>query len=278
MAHRLNEYFKGSPPIGIEVYPTSLWPFNVSPSRIREWQQEFPNAPVSRVHLEFEADYAEKMDRLSHGGVKQKLRSVALMSLFSTVMQRKGLRMARELGVGMNIHGNIGAYLERRNLWAEFKEGVPFTLIENGIRDTSFHHPEVNGLSDPAKLAETMVGEGKADGLLLGVDHLHEINAKPELDLHHIDPLDILEYKVVQDTLRAMHVTNNHHGIIIPGDKAYRRFFEKLAVTPLKHDELRIAFDYSPTALRKYSPDEQLTVMKATILCIMDIQKRAQAA
>ncbi len=252
----------GSGSVGIEVYPTRHTPIApVDGRHLLQWQRRY-GAPVRRVHLEFASDAPEVRHILRRAdqskGVISRAMLRALYALLPDVAAGRGIDLAAELNVGVNVHSNVLARLLQTDELAELTCRVPFVLAENNIHADYLY---VNGpiTYDPRVVVDQLVGRCGVTGLLLALDHLFEHNGTPA-----IDPLAILEDPRIQRWTEAIHIAGKGHALVRPGDPSMERLLRKLARTPFAHP-VRLAFDYSPLAMLRYSTRAQVRLFGDTI-------------
>lgn len=232
----------------IELYPAR---FFVTPDKVFNLLDKYPNTRVDRVHLEFAYSEIEKWHQIilgnfhkgSWGGFGSRLIHLGLYQLIGAASGGYGLNLAKELGCGVNVHTNVLEGFSRDKKLTQLKEGARFVLAENSI---NYNCPVVSGpiLYDPDVVVREQVEKYGLDGLLLAVDHLLDY-----FDVQQIDPVKKLRSQRVRSRTKAMHISQKGHGLIKAGDPTLAPFFGELGQTPFENP-VRAFFDYSPEVLK----------------------------
>jgi hypothetical protein len=271
VAGALNAEAVGGPgnPIGIEVYPTRPTPWaQLDAEHLERWQREF-GAPVRRVHVEFAADRAEVKHILrladQRRSLKPRLVLRALYTLLPDADSGRGISLAARLGVGVNVHANVLVRWCQTSQLDQIRRRVPFVLAENNIpADYLYAHGALT--FDPRAAARELVGDRRADGLLLGLDHLLERHTR-----QYIDPLAVLDDVPIQRYTMAIHLAGPQHGIVRPADPSMERLIRKVLHTSFAHP-VRLAFDYSPMTMLGLRFEAEVRLFRETIGWIRGLQ------
>jgi len=277
--------------VSIEIYPTvnpkllelakklgipvvgKNTPPKITPEFVRELQKTYPRTEVSRVHLEFSFDWFETyFHRPTIGenltppteAIKQRIFQLAWIFLFGPATSRRGIRLAEELGVGINAHPNVLEGFAKRGEIEDIKNKVAFVLAET---ERPYNSPHLQRLkkqgissrqfaSDPEIVKKEIVEKYGLDGLLLGVDHLIQLG---------MDPVEKLEKTA--DAVRAIHLAGGQgagaHELISQGDPKVVEFLEAAARQTFK-GEVSAALDLNPVLMKTMPFETQLTVLRDT--------------
>lgn len=290
-----NEFNRGNPPeswMKIEVYPTvdrlplrllrrffdrvglpQLTPPGISEKDVREWQREYPNTRVSRVHLPFsynplEAWWRVSIAELGNGlsGLKEHGFHFAWMMFLGTAVNQKGLDLARALQdqqVGITAHPNIIEGFAKDNHLDDLKKGVAFVLAENERPYDSPILRDRKAIYDPLTVIDRIVKKYGLDGFLLGIDHEYQ---------GRFDKTELLSREAIREQTQALHLgSGSHHDVLGFGDEKMQRFFEELGRTPFQHP-VRAALDYNPLIFGRMSPGQQLQSVREAIAWINNSQ------
>lgn len=238
-------------------------PKGVTSEQVQQWQDQYPDTKVARVHLPFSYNTRELWHRIFIGerknGLKQQAFQIMWMLYFGAATNRKGIELAQQLGSGVTAHPNVVEGFAKDGKLDELKGSVAFVLAENERRYISPILRNQESIADPLLVIQNIVKKYRLKGLLLGVDHGYEEGFDMEKML--ADP-DIQEYTV------AMHLakprSQAHHDIIGVGDPEFERFLHQAAQTQFRHP-VRAALDYNPFILSKLSFPEQLKLFRETI-------------
>lgn len=257
--------------IGVEVYPTRPTPWAcVDPDHVRAWQARH-GARARRVHLEFVCDRAELRYVLrSHQreSLANRILLRAMYSLLPDATTGRGVSLATDLGLAVNVHANVLVRWRQTGQLATLARNVPEILAENNILADYLY---VNGpiTFDPRLIAVDLVGAGQATGLLLAIDHL--IDHYPT---QRIDPVEVLDDADVRQATRVIHIAGARHAAIKPGDPHIEPVLRKIALTPFVHP-VRLAFDYGPIAMLGMSFDRKLRLFGDSIAWIRKLHQAA---
>jgi hypothetical protein len=248
--------------VGIELYPTRHSPIGpLRAGRILQWQRRY-DAKVVRVHLEFVHDKSEIRYIIRRADERRsfyaRLFLRALYWMMADASSGLGLRLARGLGVGINVHSNVIATLARQSLLPGIAAALPFVWAENNIKADYLY---VNGpvLYDPGTIVDEQIVPYGLDGLLLGMDHL--IDHFPQ---QGIDPYEVLDDERVRTWTKAIHLASRGHGVLRVGDPEFQRLFKNVARTPFRYP-VRIVLDYSALAVWGYSFREEVRLFRNTL-------------
>lgn len=295
---RLNQSRPKEKWVGIEVYPTTpgifkvaralrakglsnLVPPKITPEQVREWQRQYPNTRVSRIHLEFSFDPFETYlhrPLVGESGAMQRVYQIAWAFFFGPATSQRGVRLAETLGVGVNAHPNVIEGFAKRGQLEDIKRRVAFVLAEN---ERPYNSPHLQRLgsygisshrfaSDPEVIKWQIVQRYGLDGLLLGVDHAIQTWQ---------DSVRALDK--TSDVVRAIHLAGakkgeketGAHRLIKVGDPQIERFLEAASRRTFKH-EVSVALDYNPFVFKAMLMEDQLELVRNTIRWIEDSQRR----
>lgn len=278
VTHALNNGRPEEDWIGIELYNTMPVPavhavldripgiknFNpprISPDVISKYQREYPRTRVDQVHLEFNASQDEAAARVGRGVIHRNggdVRHAAWMYIFPSARAQHGVRLAEELGVGVNAHVNVVEAFAEEGSLVEIQKRLAFVQAENENPYPSrygnrLRHRGISSeqlISDPAIIRREIVHKYDLDGLLLGVDHALIQGSSP-----------VNAMIQTADVLSRIHIAGvengGSHTSIEVGNPVFERFFS-IASHVAFRQPVSVAFDGNPLEFRKITLDEQV--------------------
>lgn len=235
----------------------------MTPDRIRRWQKVYPEAEIERVHVEFWTTNLEKMMRMTEIPPSKWPNFIGMGVFFGPAEAGYGVSLARELGLGINIHGNNIDTLASMGKLPKKGGGLKYVWGENGMADSSpvsFLYNGDSGLTHPDKVIDQVEKYGM-DGFLYGADHERDLKRKPS---------DNLTPRVLKH-LRAIHIAEHNHGEVRRGNKVYEEFIRTLARSEHPH-EVALVFDNNPFRMGKMTYKEQLAYYIDTIDWLWEVQ------
>jgi hypothetical protein len=143
---------------------------------------------------------------------------------------------------------------------------VPFVLAENNIR-AEYLYARGPITYDPRTIVDELVGRAGISGLMLGLDHLVDHYAT-----QGIDPRAVLDDPRIQRSTLAVHIAGHGHAPLRPGDARHVGLLRKLTATPFANP-VRLAFDYTPIGMLRYSERQQVRLLEQTIRWIRDLHR-----
>lgn len=233
-------------------------PEGVTAQKVWEWQNEYTLAKVERVHLPFEFDTLGLIRAFKYVSF---IRQLGYIVYIGAAKNMQGVKLAQELGVGINAHASVLRRLAQAGVLDKIKNSVPYVVAEPDDPNKSKHFPELAELAVPSKVAELVEKYGLG-GILLNVDH-----DMPE----GVTYKEELKKEAVREHTVAMHIAGRNHAPIMTDDKEFTHFLELVAQTSFDHP-VRAALDYNPFTLRNLSPQELFELFEKTVRWIMQTQ------
>jgi hypothetical protein len=231
LTHELNTGRKRKDWISIELYPIR----GLTSHHVNEWQKEYPNTHVNRVHLPFSYNSQELLHRAFLGerenGITQQAYQLMWLAIFGTAVNKNAIMLAKDLHAGITVHPDVIEGFRRNRKLNLFKD-IP-VYVEN---ERPFKHPilDTSIISDPLTIIENLP-RWHAQGLLWGVDHCISINT---------NLLDFLYHPDIREYTYAIHIAGPHHGII-SGQQSIADFLEESQKVTFAHS-VGVALDIGP--------------------------------
>lgn len=157
-----------------------------------------------------------------------------------------GVKIAHELGVGVNVHPNVTEGYAKDGKLEWLKSQVKFVLAENSVEFGSIHQPEREVLGNPLATVRYETQKHGLSGFLLAMDHLFgldKISDPQEILSRTIQVAKVLEDPAIREHTEAMHLALPGHEYIDPKDDNLDYLLRRMAQAPFKHP-VRVALDF----------------------------------
>lgn len=254
----LTDKARGLPPV----------PRGITVEQVCQWRKEHPNTKIIRVHLPFAYDVPDLWHR-ALGDLKNP-RHFLWMYALGAAENEKGIELAGKLEelqdreVGISAHTNIIKGFSRDGKLEEIKSAVSGPILaESSGRAKSSIIKDMRQFCDPAVVA-SIAEECGLDGILFGVDH-----AVAE----GVDLEEVIQNPIVIRTIRAMHISEEHHDLIGIGNERLIRFLGALGAIEFPHD-VRAAIDYDPRKIKKLDVSSQMEIIREARDFILNQQNK----
>jgi hypothetical protein len=223
-------------------------PAPITVKHVRKWQKEYPHTKVARVHLPFGFDQQEIWYQAKTRTVDSPTSNIHhLVYLFflGHALNKKGIQLARELGVAINAHANVAYRFDQAGRTAELEDGIPCLYIENSPQ---YGHPgkyphieNQRVVYDPQVLVRELIGANENRRFLWGTGHTAKAG---------IDNSKLLNDSVIVSSLGAMHLEGPNHEVVDDKMIAMTNFLQGVAKIKTPHS-VRGTFDYDPRMIQR---------------------------
>jgi len=273
---QINKDRPNSEQIGVELYPVNylggvpIGPGRIKAESVREWQREYGNVPIERIHLPFHWSITSASKRFitsffrEQGTLKDRWTAMKVAVATGTLMNRYALGLANDLDAGANAHTFIIEQAEKARKIDLIKDSTRYVWVENDLDYGRKKDEDIAKARNPLRAVGAVERNG-LEGVIMGIDHAYGYGVDPREDFENPEV-----FSKLTKHLKCLHLAGDSadheagHGLIREDDKDFWGFVDYIKEKTFDNN-LVFCLDLNPFEMRHLTSAQQLDYIKRLV-------------